>query len=296
LYDFCRETGVPHRKTGKLVLAPTVDDEAGLNAIFENARAAGVGDLRLVSAGEVKKIEPGARPLPGLWSPNTGIVDSHSLMGALAAKALNRGAKIAYRTALEEIAPLPDGFLLGVQGGYRFEASLLVNAAGLGAETVAAMAGIDTLKAGWRIHPCKGSYFAYGGRSPVKTLVYPVPGSGAAGLGVHATLDLGDGLKFGPDVEYVLEEDYRVDPAKAEIFARQADLLIPGLDPGRFSPGMAGIRPKLQGPGEGFRDFVIERGAGLGLPRMVNLLGIESPGLTSSLAIAGEVERLVGEL
>jgi L-2-hydroxyglutarate oxidase LhgO len=172
----------------------------------------------------------------------------------------------------------------------------LVNAAGLGAERVAQLAGIDTRARGWRIHPCKGDYFALAPGAPLRfeRLVYPVPAS--AGLGIHATVDLGGRIRFGPDAEYVDQENYLVDPRKAERFAEAVQRYVPSLESAWLSPDQAGLRPKLSGPGEPFRDFVIEEASAEGLPGLVNLIGIESPGLTAAPAIARTVCELLAGL
>ena len=237
------------------------------------------------------------RALAALASPRTGIVDAHALALSYLAEAEAHGGQLALRAEVEALAPADGGWRVAARsgGGERAEvlAAFVVNAAGLASDRVAALAGVDLDAAGYRLHLCKGDWFALAPGAPLRfeRLVYPLPGG--AGLGVHVTLDLGGRVRFGPDAEYVPAPRYDVDPAKAAQFAAAAGRYLPELRAEWLSPDSAGVRPKLAGPGEAFRDFVVSEEAGRGLPGLVNLIGIESPGLTAAPAIAERVADLV---
>jgi L-2-hydroxyglutarate oxidase LhgO len=294
LYDHCRRLDIPHRKLGKLIVARDAGELPRLEEIRRSASANGV-DLDLLDAAELSRLEPAVRGVGALLSEETGILDSHALMRSLHHQAEAAGALFSFGQEVNHLAPTAEGWEVGVAGeDTRFLSRVVVNAAGLSSDRVASLAGIDPDGVGYRLRYCKGSYFAYAGASPVSRLVYPVPHHDLAGLGVHATLDLGGRLRFGPDTEDVLEIDYRVDPARGDAFFQSAASLIAGLSRESLTPDMAGIRPKLAG--EGVRDFVIRHEADRGLPGLVNLVGIESPGLTACLAIALRVENLVAEI
>ena len=294
LYDLCGAFCIPHRKLGKVIVATTPEESTILEDLLRKGRANLVPDLVMLDGKGLRRLEPHTNGIAAIYSPRTGIVDSHALMTHLYNAARDRGATFAFNSELDRLSRETDHFVAGVkESRYRFRSRIVVNAAGLGSDLVAGMAGIDVDKTGCRIHLCKGSYFCYQKPSPVKMLVYPVPHEELVGLGVHATLDMGMRLRFGPDVEYVAHADYRVDEAKQELFFAGASRIIPGLDRDALTPDIAGIRPKLQGPGEKTRDFVIREESDRGLPGLVNLIGIESPGLTASLAIAKKVAELV---
>jgi L-2-hydroxyglutarate oxidase LhgO len=244
-------------------------------------------------------MEPHIRSLGALWSPSTGVVSAHGLMDYFFHEANAAGAIIQARTELLAIERRTSDYRLTVRTDDKlesFSSERVVNAAGLEADTVAALAGIDVDSAGYRLHYCKGSYFSVSGSKSglVKRLVYPVPGH--VSLGVHAIVDFAGRLKFGPDAEYLHDRrlDYRVDESKRAAFATAVRRLVPDIDDEDLAPDMSGIRPKLQGPGEPFRDFVIVDEGERGLPGFVDLLGIDSPGLTSAPAIAEHVAALLG--
>jgi L-2-hydroxyglutarate oxidase LhgO len=238
------------------------------------------------------------RAVAALVSPATGIVDAHALALSWAAEAESHGAALALGRTVVAIEPVSPGYRVVATDAHgereSIGAAAVVNAAGLAADRVAAMAGVDVDARGLRLHPCKGDYFALAPSAPLHfdCLIYPVPG--VAGLGVHVTLDLGGRVRFGPDATYVDALDYAVDPAKADAFAAAARRYLPTLKSEWLTPDQAGIRPKLQGPGEAFRDFVVEEESAAGLPGFVNLVGIESPGLTAAPAIAERVVELLG--
>ncbi len=297
LYDVCRRHDLPHAKTGKLITATRSEELPGLDAIGAAAEANGVVLTRL-SGSEARAMEPRVRSVGALWSPESGIVDAHGLMDHFLQKALAAGAVLQPRSTVVGIEPGPGGYRVTVESAGRREsviAEKVVNAAGLEADTIAALAGIDVDAAGYRLHYCKGSYFSApaGWSKLVSRLVYPIPSKES--LGVHVVLDTGGRLRFGPDAEYLPDRrtDYRVDPERRADFAEAARRLLPDIRDEDLEPDISGIRPKLQGKGEPFRDFVIADESGRGLPGFYDLLGIESPGLTAAPAIAEHVARLV---
>lgn len=290
LYVYCGERGIAHRRCGKLVVAAGAHQHAALRALQAQAEANGVADLRWLSQQEVLALEPQLACSAALWSPSTGIVDSHGLMLALQADLERAGGVVALASPVERIvAGVPHRVeAVGTAVGARF----VVNAAGLDAPALARRT--EGLGDAHRPAPryAKGSYFALAGRAPFTHLVYPLPE--AAGLGVHLTLDLAGQARFGPDVEWVEPDaagrlDYRVDPACAPAFEAAVRRYWPALPAGALQPAYAGVRPKLQGPGEPAQDFRIDGPAEHGIDGLVNLLGIESPGLTAGLAIADAV-------
>ena len=293
LYAYCESRGIPHRRCGKLIVATEPQQLDTLSSIAAKAAANEVGDLERLDRAAVAELEPALRCEGALLSPSTGIIDSHALMLAFQGEAEAAGATVALRSPLLGADIRDQGFLLQVGGSAPCTvlASSLINAAGLHAARVAA--GIRGLPAHAvpRCRYAKGNYYTLAGRAPFRHLIYPVPEE--AGLGVHLTLDLAGQARFGPDVEWVDEIDYRVDPWRAEMFYGEVRKYWPGLADAALQPAYAGIRPKLQAPGEPAGDFVIAGPQAHGVPGLVNLYGIESPGLTASLAIAEAVlERL----
>ncbi|MCF8054657.1 MAG: NAD(P)/FAD-dependent oxidoreductase [Deltaproteobacteria bacterium] len=295
LYDYCASHQVPHKKKGKLVVA-TKEEELAILADIENTSVKnGAADVRIIDASAMKKLEPGAKGIAAIYSPHTGIVDSHALMHSLFLQALAQGAEVIFNTEVSGIEKLSGGYALRTKNNADiFTTRLIINCAGLYADKMAILAGIDIDSAGYRLRYCKGSYFSYAQKSPVEMLVYPVPHQDLAGLGVHATLDLSGRLRFGPDVEDVESIVYAVDENKREAFFIGAEASMAGLESRYFLPDTAGIRPKIAGAG--FKDFVIAAEADKGLPGFINLIGIESPGLTASLAIARHVKEMVSQI
>lgn len=292
LYEYCADRGVAYRRVGKLIVAADEHQRARLEHIRNLAADNGVRDLRLVGREEMTELEPELGGAAAVLSPSTGIVDSHGLMRALRHDAEVAGAGVALRSAVTAVRPGAAGVVVEVHGVGELACGTLVNCAGLGAWQVAG--SIDGFPRD-RIPPrhlAKGSYFALAsGSVPFSHLVYPVPVDG--GLGVHLTLDLGGAARFGPDVEWVSAIDYRVNPAGAESFSAAIRHYWPGLGHDALIPAYAGIRPKTTGPGETAGDFVIEGPATHGIAGIVNLFGIESPGLTSCLAVASRVCDIV---
>ena len=289
LYAFCAAHGVPHRRCGKLVVATDEGERAALARIEAQARANGVTDLTWLEGPEAMAQAPGLRCVAALRSGSTGILDSHGLMKALQAEAEAHGAAVVLKSPVLG-GRAGDGGLEVQVGGAEPMAILarqVFNAAGLGAQAVAS--GFRGVRPG-SIPPrvlAKGNYYSLAAPAPFDCLVYPVPTHG--GLGTHLTLDLGGQARFGPDVEWVDREDYTVDPRRADAFYDAVRTYWPGLPDGALQPAYAGIRPKLHGPGQAAPDFAVQRGDAHGLPGLVNLFGIESPGLTASLALAEEV-------
>jgi len=294
LYETCEKRDIPFRRTGKLIVATKPEEEEALASLLGKAQLNGVDDLLLLSGRVIHSLEPEVFAEAGLLSPSTGIIDSHRLMRALLVGAMENGATTVFRSCVT--AAQFDGvrYDLEVNGGeYHVSTRVVVNSAGLHSDRVAALAGIDIDRERYRLKLCKGSYFSASPPPRIRHLVYPVPMPKHEGLGVHATIDLGGRVRFGPDVEYVDGIDYRVDEGKREAFHESILTYLPLLAKESLSPDMCGIRPKLQGPGEDIRDFVICEESRLGLPGWVNLMGIESPGLTASMAIAKQVSNLV---
>ena len=297
LYAICARHDIPHRKLGKLVTATREEELPALEAIADTARGNGVALTRL-SEKDAHALEPAIRSVGALWSPESGIVDAHSFMDHFLREALEAGAHLYASATAVAIEPAAGGYRIVVRKGQDLESfttERLVNAAGLEADTVAQLAGIDVDQAGYRLHYCKGSYFSAASRVSrlVSRLVYPIPSPES--LGVHVVLDTGGRLRFGPDAEYLPDRtlDYRVDPGRRADFGAAARRLLPAIADADLEPDISGIRPKLQGKGEPLRDFVIVEETARGLPGFFNLVGIESPGLTAAPAIANHVARLM---
>jgi L-2-hydroxyglutarate oxidase LhgO len=311
LYAYCEQHGVAYRRCGKLLVATAAEQLPRLEALYAGAQANGVHDLRRLSAAEARQLEPALRCVAALHSPSTGIVDSHQLMLALQGDAQAAGAVCALRAPLEDIELGADGrFRLTVGEGrdagddvgvheaqagapragstYQLSAACLVNCAGLQANALArAMRGAAAQGMARRVPPlylARGNYFSLSGRSSFRHLIYPMPDQ--AGLGVHLTLDLGGQAKFGPDVEWVDKLDYDVDPRRADSFYASIRAYWPALPDGVLQPAYSGIRPKLAGAGQAAADFMVQGEREHGVPGLLNLFGIESPGLTAALALA----------
>jgi len=293
LYAYCEAHGVPYRRCGKLIVATGAEQIPELKAIQQKAHANGVADVAEIPAAEAMRMEPALRCVAALHSPSTGIVDSHALMLAYLGDAEAAGAMLALKSPLTGCQFCSGKFVLNVGGEEPTEitADSLVNSAGLRAPSVARLLAAMPPE---RIPPelyAKGNYYALAGRPPFSRLVYPVPEPG--GLGVHVTLDLAGQARFGPDVEWVERISYEVDPRRAERFYAAIRRYWPALPEGALAPGYAGIRPKISGPKEPAADFQVQGPAGHGIPGLVNLFGIESPGLTASLALADDVAAIL---
>ena len=293
LYRYCAERGIEARAVGKLVVATSPAERETLDRIAATAAANGVDDLRVLSAADVRALEPDLATHGALFSPSSGIVDSHALMGAYQGDLEAAGGAVAFGAPLEGARVTADGLVLAVGGADPMDlrCRTLVNASGLHAPALARrIAGLAPAHVP-RAFYAKGNYYALSSvRAPFRRLVYPVPEQ--AGLGIHATLDLGGQVKFGPDVEWVERIDYDVDPARAAVFYDAIRRYWPALPDGALVPAYAGVRPKIVGPGAPAADFVVQGPAVHGVPGLVNLFGIESPGLTASLALGEHVARM----
>ncbi|WP_395397146.1 NAD(P)/FAD-dependent oxidoreductase [Novosphingobium sp. BL-8A] len=292
LYDFCERHGVPHRRCGKLIVATTESELPALDAVMARGAAAGVDDLVRLSPADARAIEPELTCVGAIHSPSSGIVDQHDLMLALLGEAEAHGAMLVCDAAVSSITRIGSRWRMRI-GETELEAPVVVNAAGLGAQDLAST--IDALDPALvpPLHYAKGCYFSYAGRVPFTRLIYPVPGP--ASLGTHFTLDLGGQARFGPDIHWVEDIDYTVDPALKPEFLAAARRIWPDAEEDRLQPSYAGIRPKLAGPGMATRDFVLQGEEAHGLSGLVNLFGIESPGLTASLAIGAQVSAMIGK-
>ncbi len=297
LYARATRDGIEHRRTGKLIVAVEERERATLDELYTRGLENGGGALRLLDANELRAREPRIAALAALWSPETGIVDAHQLMRSYAAQAQRHGADLGVHLQVTAIEPLSGRYRITTTSadGQRehLTARRVVNAAGLHAHAVAKLVGLSPETLGVRLHYCKGDYFGLAARwrGACQHLIYPLPD--AAGLGVHLTLDLASNLHAGPDATYVDALDYHVDPNKRARFAQALRRYLPELRDEDLTADYAGIRPKLYGPAQRFADFVIEDAARHGLPGFINLLGIESPGLTASEAIAERVQALL---
>jgi L-2-hydroxyglutarate oxidase LhgO len=297
VYAICEAHDIPHKRCGKVITATEPGELPALDRILALGTANGV-ELSRISAERAHALEPNIRSAGALFAPNTGVVSAHGLMDYFFHEAVRAGAVFQPRSEVVEIEAVPDGYRLAVRGGgatESFTTERLINAAGLEADTISARAGIDVDAARYRLHYCKGSYFSVASARAglVSRLVYPVPSP--VSLGIHALVDMAGRMKFGPDAEYLPDRrlDYRVDEGKLAAFGRSVRKLVPAIADSDLAPDMSGIRPKLQAEGEPARDFVIREEADRGLPGFFNLVGIDSPGLTASPAIARHVESLM---
>lgn len=292
LYAYAHERGVPYRRCGKLIVATCDAQVAALHDIQIKAIANSVNDLALLSAEQAQHMEPALHCVAALHSPSTGIINSHALMLSLQGDLENAGGLVALRSTVRSARIQAPGVVLQMQDGSEWFCNCVINAAGLNATLLAQrFDGLDPHHVP-RSHWAKGSYFVLAGQAPFSRLIYPVPQ--AAGLGVHLTLDMGGQAKFGPDVQWVdSADDLQVDPARGDAFYAEVRRYWPALLDGTLLAGYAGIRPKISGPSEPASDFVIQGPQAHGIAGLVNLFGIESPGLTSSLAIADHVACLL---
>ena len=292
LFAYCAARGIGHQRCGKLIVAHSAAQLTRLSALLAQAGANGVHDLCWLTSEQACAMEPALRCHAALFSPSTGIVDSHALMLSLHADVEHAGGMVALNSPLASMVWTSDAILLIAKDGTRLRARTVINAAGLNAPALASRCeGLDRVhvpRAWW----AKGNYFTLSGRAPFSHLVYPLPQAG--GLGVHLTLDLGGQARFGPDVQWVdSPDDLLVDPSRAQTFYADIRRYWPTLPEGALQPGYAGMRPKIHGPDEPAPDFLIQGPAQHGLAGLINLFGIESPGLTSALAIGEHVRAMV---
>lgn len=291
LYDIASANKIPHKRTGKLIVAVKDEEMEELERLYANGRKNGITSLSMVSRKQMARMEPNIRARAALFSPDTGIISVHDLMNFFLAGAQSRKAHIVYQTKVVRIEKESDRYRIftrSEQGeNSEFSSAVVINAAGLESDIIANMIGTN-----YHLHYCKGDYCSVSGVKPgmVQRLIYPVPPQDHVGLGVHLTMDLNGRLKLGPDATYIdRQEDYRVAEEKTDLFYQSAVKFLPFIKADHVHPDLSGIRPKLQGPGEDFRDFVIKEDA----PGFINLVGIESPGMTASPAIARFVRKML---
>ena len=298
LYDYCSKFDIPYKNCGKLIVATSEEEIKVIDGIRKTAAGNGV-DLGIMDKDQIGELEPEVFALKALWSPTTGIVDSHSLMKRFETNILNNGGQIVYSSEIVAIKKLEEGYEVTIinpdNSKYSFTTRILINSAGLTSDKISEMAGLkdDNLK----IMFCKGEYFRINPPKNrlVNRLIYPVPHQNMEGIGIHVTIDISGGVKLGPDVTYLDPNsyDYKVDSTKQETFWKSAHKFLPFLEFEDIAPEMAGIRPKIQKPGDPIRDFYIINETMHGYDGFINLIGMESPGLTSCLAIANYVSKLI---
>ncbi|MFK7862839.1 MAG: NAD(P)/FAD-dependent oxidoreductase [Pseudohongiellaceae bacterium] len=302
LYNYVQAKNVAYRRCGKLIVAQDTQENQ-LEGLLANARLSGLHDLSLISQLALKRREPEINARSALLSPSTGIIDSHDYMHSLLAEIQTAGAICSFNSRVEKIVSASDGHRVQLSAGdgssaeateYSFEVDNVINCAGLNAAAVAQnMVDLDP-KLIPRVWLCKGDYFAYHDRNPFKHLIYPVPEPNTVGLGIHSTMDMSNQLRFGPDAYYIDKESYDIDFSKAAGFAASVRRYFPNINPAKLSPAYSGIRPKISGPGDSAQDFVFQTKEHHALKGLINLFGIESPGITASLAIGQHICALLG--
>jgi L-2-hydroxyglutarate oxidase LhgO len=295
LYDLCDRHNIACKKCGKIIVAADENDINWLEELYKQGRKNGVDDLVLLSRTQVKKLEPSIEAGAGLLSPSSGIFDSHNLLKFLYSQAREKGAEFVFGTEVIGIERASAKYKVHIRdrdGISAFVAPVVVNCAGLNSDRMAELAGIDIAKSGYELHYCKGEYFSLDSkyRNLISRLIYPTPEQ--AGHGIHWRQALDGRVLLGPSAHYVEAIDYSVDETYKQYFYSSAKRFLPFVELEDLAPESAGIRPKLQGAGEGFRDFVITDEEKAGFPGLINLIGIESPGLTAALAIARFVGRM----
>jgi L-2-hydroxyglutarate oxidase LhgO len=299
LYEFCDKYNINYKRLGKLIVAADDAETKELERLHNQGLKNGVSDLQMLNRDEIKILEPNVEAVAGLLSPSTGVLDSHDLMRTFCGCAKENGGVFVFGAEVINIHRNAGGYEVGIQDSertYSVSGRVVINAAGLFSDRVAQLAGIDVEKAGYKLHYCKGEYFSLNPkiRRLVNRLVYPVPEQAA--LGVHITLSLDDSMRLGPNVKYTNTIEYSVDESDKQEFYQAAHRYLPSIEFEDLAPDFAGVRPKLQAKGKGFRDFVIRDERDKGLPGFINLIGIESPGLTASPAIAKYVAAMVKEI
>jgi L-2-hydroxyglutarate oxidase LhgO len=299
LYDYCRKHEVPYNNCGKLIVATSDEEITVIEGIRKTAIKNGVDDLIVLEREQVAEMEPNIFALKALFSPSTGIVDSHALMKQYETNAVNNGVQVVYGSEVTRILKIKNGYEITLLGPdktyYSYTSKIVVNSAGLTSDKISEMVGINDDKL--KILFCKGEYFRINPPKNrlIKRLIYPVPHPNLEGIGIHVTIDMGGGVKLGPDVKYLDSNvyDYKLTISKQEAFYKSARKFLPFLEFNDIAPEMAGIRPKIQKPGEPLMDFYIMEESNRGYPGFINLIGMESPGLTSSIAIARYIKELI---
>ena len=304
LYSLCEKENIPYNKCGKIIVATNDEEIKELYRLQEKAKVNNVDNISILSKEQLNELEPNVAGIKALFSPSTGIIDTHSLMKHFITKSVLNGVEFSYLSNVNSISKLKEhkGYEIKVNDpdgeNFSFTSGIVINSAGLEADIIAKMVGINDPD--YKIYFCKGEYFSVNPpkNRMVSRLIYPVPLKNLTGLGVHATVDLGGGLKLGPNTIYLNrnEYDYKVDESHLIDFYNSAKKYLPFLEKHDLSPDQAGIRPKLQGPGQEYRDFIINEESDKGFPNLINLIGIESPGLTASMAIAKYVDKIIESL
>ncbi len=299
LYSYSEQFNIPHKKIGKLIVAKKSEANA-LTQLREKAIANGVLDLQFLNRAELQKLEPEIDAHAALLSPSTGIIDSHAYMQSLLHQAEILGVQFAPYSRVEKIDTDKETFVMHCQIGenknaeeYQFDCRQLINSAGLQAQSIARTISKVPKNTIPKLHYCKGDYFDYRGHNPFSHLIYPMPEANTAGLGIHATMDLSSQLKFGPDTDFVENIAFEIDDSKAKTFARNISSYFPAIKTADLKPAYSGIRPKLSGQSEAAVDFNIQGESVHGVPGLIQLFGMESPGLTASLAIGKHIARSV---
>lgn len=300
LYELCRKHNIPCKRVGKLIVAVDDGEAEQLQSLLFKGRGNGVDDLRMLTRHDIEHIEPNINAAAALLSPSTGIIDVCALMKYFVGKAKDNNANIVFQSKVTGINKKNGVYKVTVKennSAFSFNTRLVINSAGLNSARVAELAGIDIVQAGYQLHFCKGEYFRvnHGKSKLVQRLIYPVPLTKGSGLGVHVTHNLDGAMLLGPNSRYVDCIDYSVDTTQKQAFYESATRFLPFIRHNDLEPEMAGIRPTLQAAGDGFKDFIITNESDKGLPGFINLIGIESPGLTSSPAIARFVGRIVDD-
>ena len=298
LYELCEKFNINYKKLGKLIVAADDVEAKEVERLYHQGLKNGVGGLQIIERDDIKKLEPNVNAVEALLSPSTGVIDSHNLLRCFSGRAKENGAEFVFNTEVIGIERKSGSYRVGIrddEGISSVTARVVINAAGLSSDRIAQSAGIDLVKAGYISHYCKGQYFSLDpkiGRL-VHRLVYPVPEQ--SGVGIHVTLSIDGSVRLGPDTKYVNNIEYTVNENDKTDFYRAVHRFLPSIEPDVLSPDFAGGRPNLQGKGEGFRDYVIRDEADKGFPGLINLIGIDSPGLTASPAIAKYVAGLTAE-
>ncbi len=301
LYEIAKNALIPYKKISKIIVATNVHEIDELEQLFSNAKESGAAGLELLSKRQIQQLEPNVNAQAGIFSPNTGILDTHLLMKYFINKAQAGGVEFSYNSEVVGIKKQGAGYLVTVLDSDRQEFSFIsqtvVNSAGLFSDKIAAMAGVDINAQGYILKYCKGQYFRIGPKYKglVNRLVYPVPKPHGRSLGIHTVLDLAGNMRLGPDEHYLDKNiiDYNIDESCKQFFFESVSRFLPAIQLSDFYPDVAGIRPKLQGENDGFRDFIIKDEKASGLEGFINLIGIESPGLTASSAIAKMVKGMI---
>jgi L-2-hydroxyglutarate oxidase LhgO len=299
LYELCDKFNINHKQLGKLIVAADDAETKEVERLYYQGLKNDVSGLQMLAREDIKRLEPNVKAVAALLSPSTGVVDSYNLLRCYYGRAKENAVEFIFNTAVIGIDRNTGSFNVSIhdsEGISSVTANVVINAAGLFSDKVAQLAGIDLEKAGYKLHYCKGEYFSLNPKvgCSVHRLVYPVPEQ--AGVGVHVTLSIDGSMRLGPDTKYVDMIDYAVDESAGEEFYQAVRRYLPSVELDDLVPDFAGVRPKLQGPGEGFRDYVIRDETEKGLPGLINLIGIESPGLTASPAIAKYVAEIIAEI